>query len=371
MPWSERVAAEQPVNEAPVRSTFAPPSARGAAPSAAFAPSNTRFAPSGREVTPGPGEYKPLQASNRINRSSSFGSRSKRFVGIKMEDTPAPGSFTPKPGAFDSASRKPRIVGAGFGSRTERPAHFEKAKEQAPPPGAYDAPAQTGAFTDRTDRRRSSAAFASRSSRFAGPVGDVAGPDPTAYNPTEYGSMAQAAKKTFNKMSVRGGGSFGNAPRRMSIVDVTDGPAPGDYGGAESTFGAPSDRRAAARPSSAFASKSSNHDSYIRKTEAPTGPSAYDAHAHTGMAATAKKSFNRLARSGSFGPRAERKMGERGTGEVPGPGSFAPSDPLKPTFERMASKASGHRTPRSASFASTSVARPSATTWAEGGERGV
>jgi len=230
--------------------------------------------------------------------------------------------------------------------------------------GAYDAPASTGAFGSAS--RKSSAAFASRSSRFHKVVGeDSSGPDPTAYNANTYGSMAKEATRTFNKVSTRGGAGFGTSARRPEVHNATEGPAPGSYVYDEK-FGAGSDRRSSARPSSAFASKSKNHDSYIRESDAPVGP-AYDAHANTGMAASINKSFNRLARSGSFGPRAARKLGETNQ-ETPGPGSYSGSDMTKPSFEATASSARGSR---SSAFASTSAARPSATTWAEGGARGM
>jgi len=379
MPWSEKNAqsGEGGANDAPVRSTFA--ASRGSAPSAAFAGQSNRFAAvPGGTVTPGPGEYKaapsPLQSSNRINRSSSFGSRSKRFTGIKMEDTPAPGTFAPKAGAFDSASQKRRSSFGAFGGRSVRESPFAAAgggQNDAPAPGAYDA-STTGAFTDRSSgRSKSSAAFASRSSRFGRDLAAQAAagvPDPGQYNPDTHSGMAREANKTFNKMSSKGGAGFGTSARRPEVDQFAakEGPAPGSYASDE-RFGQASDRRSAARPSSAFASKSKGHDGHIRQHEAPAA-TTYDAHAHTGMAAQATKSFNRLARSGSFGPRAKRQLGE-GAHDTPGPGSYSDAkDPLRPSFEVTASSARGSR---SSSFASTSQARPSPATWAAGGARGV
>ena len=379
MPWSEKnVQSEGGVNEAPVRSTFA--SQRGAAPSAAFAGQSNRFAAvPGGTSTPGPGEYKapsPLQSSNRINRSSSFGSRSKRFVGMKMEDTPAPGTFAPKAGAFDSASQKRRSSFGAFGGRSARESPFAAAGVQnaAPAPGAYDASASTGAFTDRSSSRsKSSAAFASRSSRFGRDLASQASaavPDPTAYNPSAYTGMAREATKTFNKMAGKGGVGFGTSARRPEADQFKghEGPAPGSYAANEDKFGQASDRRAAARPSSAFASKSKGHDGHIRQSDSPAATDYADAYANTGMAAQATKSFNRLARSGSFGSRAKRQLGENAQ-NTPGPGSYSDAkDPLRPSCETTATSARGAR---SSVFASTSQARPSPATWAAGGARGV
>ena len=372
MPWSEKNAQrEGGVNEAPVPSTFATP--RGAPPSSAFAGQSKRFSSvPGATVTPGPGEYKaapsPLQSSNRVNRSASFGSRSKRFVGIKMEDTPAPGSFAPKAGAFDSASQKRRSSFGAFGGRSTRESPFAAggAQNSAPAPGAYDASAYGGAFTERSSKSssKSSAAFASRSSRFGRDWAAQASagvPDPAVYNPDAHWGMAKEASKTFNKMSSRGGAGFGTSARRPETEQFAarEGPAPGSYVHDE-RFGQASDRRAAARPSSAFASRTKGHEGYLRASDAPASTD-YDAHAQTGMAAQAAKSFNRLARSGSFGSRAKRQLGER-THETPGPGSYANAkDPLRPSCESTATSARGSR---SSAFASTSQARPSPTTWA-------
>lgn len=380
MPWSDKnVESEGGVNEAPVRSTFA--AQRGSAPSAAFAGQSNRFAAvPGGTVTPGPGEYKaqpsPLQSSNRINRSSSFGSRSKRFVGIKMEDTPAPGTFAPKAGAFDSASQKRRSSFGAFGGRSARESPFAAAGVQnaAPAPGSYDASASTGAFTDRSSSRsKSSAAFASRSSRFGRDLASQASaavPDPTSYNPSAYTGMAREATKTFNKMAGKGGVGFGTSARRPEADQFKghEGPAPGSYVANEDKFGQASDRRAAARPSSAFASKSKGHDGHIRQSDSPAATDYADAYANTGMAAQATKSFNRLARSGSFGSRAKRQLGENAQ-NTPGPGSYSDAkDPLRPSCETTATSARGAR---SSVFASTSQARPSPATWAAGGARGV
>merc|ERR1719473_951677 len=157
----------------------------------------------------------------------------------------------------------------------------------------------TGAFTDRSSARsKSSASFASRSSRFgrdAAAQASASVPDPTAYNPDTHSGMAKSATKTFNKMSSKGGAGFGTSARRPEVDQFAakEGPAPGSYVH-EERFGLASDRRAAARPSSAFASKSKGHDGHIRQNDAPGATDYADAHARTGMAAQATKSFNKL-----------------------------------------------------------------------------
>jgi hypothetical protein len=181
--------------------------------------------------------------------------------------------------------------------------------------------------------------------------------------------MAKEATKTFNKMSSKGGAGFGTSARRPEVDQFAakEGPAPGSYVH-EERFGQASDRRAAARPSSAFASKSKGHEGHIRQTEAPGATDYADAYARQGMAAQATKSFNKMARSSSFGSRAKRHLGESSQ-DTPGPGAYSNAkDPLRPSCEATASSARGAR---SSSFASTSQARPSPATWAAGGARGL
>lgn len=207
LPWHRQSDDGATAEDAPVRSSFGSASARGAPPSAAFAGHANRFV-TPRDSTPGPGSYSartPLSPSTRVNRSASFGGRSQRFGNFKEAQTPAPGTFDAKPGAFAEALRKPRAGGSGFGSRSHRGSPFAASVDAnaAPAPGAYDA--ANGAFASAASTARASsprsASFASRSSRFDRPGSTQAnaGPDPTAYDPLAYGSMAKAAGKTFNK----------------------------------------------------------------------------------------------------------------------------------------------------------------------------
>ena len=371
LPWQRSDQDTQSIDDVPVPSTFGgAPSARGRAnaPSAAFAGASSRFAPS-KAATPGPGEYgtprTPLTPnSNRLNRSSSFGGKTKRFGAFKQEDTPGPGEFAPRPGAFAAAgSKSARAPNSGFGGRAARESPFAATADAAPPPGAYDAHASTGAFGASSARRnsQSSASFASRSSRFDRPGSAQDGaPDPTAYDPASYGSMASAAGKSFNRKSSNGAGGFGTSARRAEVVpvgDAADTPGPGQYADARSST--PGGRRAA-RPSAAFASTSKNVGSYIRKTDAPDGPSSYDAHAATGMAAMAARSFNKNVGTGRFGPRAARPLGDETSSsrETPGPGSYGAEESRRPSSARV--KPSG-------SFASTSLRDTSA--WTQPGLR--
>jgi hypothetical protein len=367
LPW-QRPADGQgggSTEDAPLRSSFGGGSARGAAPSAAFAGHGGRFA-TPRDATPGPGSYSarsPLSPSTRLNRSASFGGRSKRFGSMKEENTPAPGTFDAKPGAFDNATRKPRTNSSGFGSRSTRGSPFAASMEanNAPAPGAYDTHS-SGAFAGASSARSpgaGSAAFASRSGRFdrPGTTNANAGPDLNAYSPAAYGSMAQAAGKTFNKHSHRGGGGFGTSARRPDAPSGTNKeatPGPGSYADendARRAFPKGSSARSAS-PSAAFRSTTAMHGSYMRKTDAPVGVT-YNAHAATGMAAQASKSFNKLAGTGRFGSRAARPLEGPRPGqydETPAPGSYAASDPTRPTCTAAAHSA---RSRPSSAFSST------------------
>lgn len=356
LPWNRGdFYGDASENCAPLRSSFGSASARGA-PSAAFAASaKDRFA-APKDSTPGPGAYAPgrapLSPSNRLNRSSSFGGRTKRFGSFKDAETPPPGAFEAKPGAFDAAARKPRSTNSsGFGSRSQRRSPFGGPTSDAtaaPAPGQYDAYSTTGAFraASPTPTRpgSGSAAFASRSSRFDRPgSAQVAeGPDPTAYNTATYGSMASAAK-TFNRTAKSGGGSFGTSTRRPEHAagtprELTPGPGQYDENRSNSVGG----RRGGspARPSSAFASKTPMHDSYVRKMAdvAPSG-NEYEPH-RDGIATTATKSFNKHAGTGKFGPRATRPLDStRHADGSPAPGSYSGADPTRPSMHAAANSA--------------------------------
>ena len=90
-------------------------------------------------------------------------------------------------------------------------------------------------------------------------------------------------------------------------------------------------RASTGRPSSAFASKTAMHDSYLRNADAPAA-TAYDANRFTGMAAQASRSFNKHAGTGRFGPRAARPLeGRNVLDETPAPGAYVAADPLRPT----------------------------------------
>lgn len=346
MPW-QGAGYGAAGDDAPVRSTFNS-TPRSASPSAAFAGSRGRF-DDGKEGTPGPGAYAPARtplspSTNRLNRSSSFGGRSKRFGVLKEDVNPAPGQFEAKPGAFASASKK---ASKGFGSRSSRTSPFAGSADAnaAPPPGAYDAHAGHGAFPRASSPRPAptSAAFKSRSSRFdrPGTATGNAGPDPTAYDSHSYDTMAGNANRTFNKMSSRGGGGFGSSARRPDFGSANSGstprestPGPGSYAEARSA----SPRQV--RPSSAFASKTASHESYLRKTDSPA-TTAYDAYKNDGMGAQAAKSFNKHAGTGKFGSRAARPLDNAGRHEdTPALGSYAATDPSRPTIGAAAAHSS-------------------------------
>ena len=349
MPWQqEEDYAAGGQNEAPVPSTFSTP--RSASPSAAFATSSkSRFADA-KDCTPGPGAYhgngqrSPLGASNRLNRSSSFGGRAKRFGLLKEDETPAPGAFEAKPGAFSAVAKRPSSPRAGFGSRSSRGSPFGRAAdtELGPAPGAYDSHAAEGAFARASSPRRNgagSAAFASRSSRFGrGASGDAsAGPDPTAYNGSAYGTMAHKSGKTFNKRDSHGGGGFGTSAARPDWHGKEATPGPGAYAREE---GSARGRASSPRPSSAFASRTGQHEAYHRKTDSPA-TTAYDAHRGSGIAADAAKSFNRLAgsaRGAGFGARAARPLERVGHDVLgtPAPGAYTTQDPARPTTAQLA-----------------------------------
>lgn len=357
LPWKREIH-ESVENVAPIRSSFGSGSRRNSSPSAAFSGAGNRFA-APKEGTPGPGSYastrSPLSPSTRLNRSASFGSRSRRFNTVKVTG-PNPGAYDPKPGAFASALQKPRSQDSGFGSRSRRGSPFATAdaENNAPAPGTYDASASTGAFAGASSARGSkgsvSAAFASRSSRFdrPGSASQSAGPDPTAYSPAAYGSMAQVAVKTFNKNSTRGGSGFGTSARRPDVTTFGTQynrqatPGPGQY---DESNRAGSSRTRASSPSSAFASRTPMHDSYHLKTAAPAA-TEYDAHRGSGMAAAATKSFNKLAGTGKFGPRAARALEATPVDESPAPGAYTAQDPTRPTC--TATAMSSHGRPSSA-----------------------
>ena len=379
LPWQDRDLEHnrgQSIAESRIRSDFDSASQRGRPPSAGFAGHDNRFGPP-REELPGPGAYyvpSPLSNSTRINRSSSFGSKAKRFGLFKDLDTPAPGSFEAKPGAFAKATRKqsPMRSTAGFGSRSERGSPFVKSMEMnaAPPPGAYDVGSRLGAAPayaaprgssprrDASPRRaasprpergggndnepkRASAAFASRSSRFRRVSDSIdTGPDPTAYNVASYGSMGSA--RTFNKQAGKGAGTFGSSARRpeqwlpggdgaphasYTMREVT--PGPGQYEDAIQKDEKVRRRSSSPRPSSAFATRTEKGNSYCKPTDAPLVDYDLD---RGSMAAQANKSFNKLCGKGGFGSRAARPLeGPRFHLEpTPAPGDYAAADPTRP-----------------------------------------
>jgi len=236
MPWHKSSteapgAATSASNEAPVPSSFNS-SSHLSVPSAAFKGSGDRFYKS-NQSTPGPGSYSartPLSPSNRMNRSSSFGSKTRRFA-MKQQDGPGPGEFEAKPSAFASASQR-RSSSSGFGSRSARASQFDVAhKEDMPPaPGAYDQ-SSTGAFSARGQRSASpSAGFRSNSSRF-GRTYDLGqnGAAPGSYDSQSYHSMAHNAGRSFNKASSNGTSGFGTSLGRQPVVKVTEGPGPAAY----------------------------------------------------------------------------------------------------------------------------------------------
>uniref|UniRef100_A0A7S2NC10 Uncharacterized protein n=1 Tax=Haptolina brevifila TaxID=156173 RepID=A0A7S2NC10_9EUKA len=339
MPWHKSSteapgAATSASNEAPVPSSFNS-SSHLSVPSAAFKGSGDRFYKS-NQSTPGPGSYSartPLSPSNRMNRSSSFGSKTRRFA-MKQQDGPGPGEFEAKPSAFASASQqRSRPGSSGFGSRSARASPFDVSRKEdtAPAPGAYDT-AASGAFTARGTNGRSaspSGAFRSGSSRF-GRTYDKgqSGADPGAYDPSEYQSMARNAGRSFNKASSNGASGFGTSLRRQEVVKVTEGPGPAAYNSEGATARGGSPRRGGGA-SSAFASRTKGGEAHIRKSEGPNGASDFDPHAMTGMAASSRKSFNAFSSSGrGLGPRAEREVVRQPRmGSMPGPGAYGVTGP--------------------------------------------
>merc|ERR1719262_1103540 len=102
----------------------------------------------------------------------------------------------------------------------------------------------------------------------------------------KYGSMAASAGKAFNKNSTRGGGGFGTSTRRPEVPGAAgtprreETPGPGAYDDAERRKAA---TPRAASPSAAFASRSGQHDSHVRRSESPA-VSSYDAYTGSSMA---------------------------------------------------------------------------------------
>jgi hypothetical protein len=324
-----------------VPSTFA---STGTRPSSAFSSKSGRFAAS-KMSTPGPGAYegepKPLSPSKRVNGCSSvFSSKAKRFGKVECEAGPGPGDFAAKPGAFASASQRPQRS-ASFGSRSARASPFAP-KEDLTGPCDYNLP---GAFSARSDTKANgSSAFASRSGRFARTAEQGAqGADPGAYE-SGFHTMAHQAGKSFNKQSEKGKGGFGTSMARPAVFpgvqasdkEATPGPCAYDSERNTGAFGA---KKENTRPSSAFASKSKK-ECYVRVSDAPAGQAQYNPDQHDSMAAIANRSFNRKLKSSSFGTRAQRELHRKEEAMTPGPGAYANAghDPLRPTVEAQANQ---------------------------------
>jgi len=335
---------------ASVPSTFGSTSHSRGVPSAAFAGQGDRFAPS-KVATPGPGAYTsgtiPLSPSKRVNRSASFNSKVRRFGKVEQADGPGPGQFQAKRSDFAPSERPASQGASGFGSRSVRASPFAPKNQDDVPPGPeYNLP---GAFSDRGTQSKAngSAGFASRSSRFGRTYEQGAnGADPGQYDAMSFHSMASKAGKSFNQKSASGSSAFGTSARSRpehaipggrGAYTESPGPAAYEHAANDAPFG---QRKAEARPSAAFASKSKK-DGYVRQTESPSGAAGYNPDERDSMAANAARSFNRKVGSASFGSRAAREVTRsesRSDGATPGPGAYENSehDPTRPTCEAQA-----------------------------------
>ena len=300
---------------APVVSSFGVKKVQSKGPSAAFAAGKKdRFAPK-KDSTPDYG-YAPAgmgSVKKSTAKSTTMGGKVGRFTPAKAA---APGDYSD---AFTSDFSKSKMGKAksnmGFGGTAPRVSAVEESAQAAAknaPAKIYDgAYTSTGAFSKATTKEKAgpSAAFASKS-RQQSDAPRTDGPAPGQYNTHAAGSMSAA--KSFNKSVNAGGGSFGTSVARgsgigsaASAAEAT--PGPGAYSAeAEAGFGG-AGAKAASKPSAAFASASGAGSRLVTVDvfDAPRGVS-YDAHKSDGMAATAAKTFSKVAAAGKGLGRSER-----------------------------------------------------------------
>ena len=339
-------------------SAFATPNRPGK--SAAFTSKSNRFTTptsqgggsSSYDVTTGTMGASASKKSFNKSGGGGFGGTAKRDTGSwgARQATPRsarqPRSEATAPSFSSFGGKKVGSKGpsSAFGGGKDRFAP----KRQAAPDSGYT-PAGMGTVKRTTAK---SAVMGGGKERFA-PV-KAAAPD---YYGDAFTSdfSTKATSKSFNKSIAKNGAGFGGRQERKSAVEEAAVAAAKNapdaiYNPYASTgaFSAVAKSGSGAKPSAAFASKSSKH-AEVTRSDAPD-PGLYDAYGSASMAQTSK-SFNKAinAGAGGFGTSAKRETGPALASDdyTPGPGAYVP--------DHSAFDAGGSRQP-SAAFASASGA---------------